>query len=393
MQSASDQEENKWDDEDESTPTDTGAYNKNSSDEEEFKWGMPHSRRERRNSSTNGNIDYCDNSYSPDDEDESADDGDGTYSCSSTLDFENVRIRLKLAEDVEIDDEEDKVLEEEATMNNEDFRNENTATSLSVPLIRRQKAHLYRRQKKWADTFCSNKQMAEFVVRELLSNASDAILRLKSYCFWKHPRIDVAVQGVSDRTVLLQVSDNGDGCEDFSKSIMTEGTSANQKKDGPITTGGKGSAKDCFSVQDAFSFESKTTRKPRRYFAGSQDLALEHTRDCHLMELDREKNRGWAAEKSIEKLQKCDCVDLKPSPVRDNGHGSTVVLALAPVVSGPKKAGSKVRLSTRVKKIKDTVRRIIEYTVRENGKLHGIEFTLDRESIQPRLYIIEREEK
>ena len=80
---------------------------------------------------------------------------------------------------------------------------------------------------------------------------------------------------------------------------MTEGTSVNQSDDGPVTTSGKGSAKDCFSVQDAFSFVSKTHEKPKRYFAGSQDLALEHVRGCPLMGLERDENRGWDAERRL----------------------------------------------------------------------------------------------
>eukprot|EP00957_Ditylum_brightwellii_P004413 335145-Ditylum_brightwellii.AAC.1 len=49
-------------------------------------------------------------------------------------------------------------------------------------LIRRKKAPLEQRQKKWADTFSNASQMREFVVRELISNATDAILRLDKAC-------------------------------------------------------------------------------------------------------------------------------------------------------------------------------------------------------------------
>lgn len=206
-----------------------------------------------------------------------------------------------------------------------------TRISGSVTLIRRQKAHLYQRQKKWSDTFSSSHQMTEFVVRELLSNASDAILRLakeskEGTCGLSEGfrrvdgRIDIKVTGVGMKTVLLEVKDNGDGCEDFAKSIMTEGTSANQEKDGAVTTGGKGSAKDCFSVQDAFSFVSKKVGKDTRYFSGSQDLALEHKSTCLMLDLTLDKNRGSAAESRLEQKQKCNCMHQVSSSVCANIH-------------------------------------------------------------------------
>eukprot|EP00957_Ditylum_brightwellii_P003396 257617-Ditylum_brightwellii.AAC.1 len=69
-------------------------------------------------------------------------------------------------------------------------------------------------------------------------------------------KIDIIVRDVG--TIILEVTDNGEGCADFSNAIMTEGTSANQHaKTSGLTTGGKGSAKDCFSVQGGFSFISK----------------------------------------------------------------------------------------------------------------------------------------
>ena len=259
-------------------------------------------------------------------------------------------------------------------------------------LIRRRKAHLDKRQKKWADTFSGRDQMAEFVVRELLSNATDAILRQaekgdRNDSEVEGGQVNVTVRGVGRYTVLLEVVDYGDGCEDFARSIMTEGTSANQVKRSGVTTGGKGSAKDCFSVQDGFSFVSKVSGLTRRHFAGSQDLALEHSPDCPLMNLELESNRGWEAEKIIERRQQCRCMEIMSPRSReknDRSHGTTVVLALAYIITGTK---AKVGLQSRVRSIRQTVKKIIQYTVGKNGKLDGIEFILDGNNVIPQIYL------
>ena len=265
-------------------------------------------------------------------------------------------------------------------------------------LIRRQKAPLFIRQKKWADTFTCQDQMALFVIRELLSNATDAILRQdrKSDEFTvKDGKVDITVKGTGKTTILLKVTDNGDGCEDFEKSIMTEGTSVNANKIGEgISTGGKGSAKDCFSVQDGFKFVSKTKNGRWRYFAGSQDVALEHVRDCKFLNLENQINRGAQAEKSIERIKKCACMSRKKSFVSKNkdsclnNHGTTVELALAPIVTAKKKA---ITLPTRIRRMKLAVEKVIKNTVGTNGELSGLQFKLNEKVLSPLLAVDTKE--
>jgi len=218
----------------------------------------------------------------------------------------------------------------------------NPRSSIHTGPIRRQKARLDRRQTKWADTFSGKDQMAEFVVRELLSNATDAIIRQANNTGNRNldgfstinGEIDIAVRGVGKYTVLLEVRDNGDGCKDFAKSIMTEGTSANQANgSGFVTTGGKGSAKDCFSVQDGFSFVSKETGQSRwRHFAGSQDIALEHTADCKFMHLEWNENRDLNTERNIENMHVCSCMEniTVPSTSADNTSHAMVPQSSSP---------------------------------------------------------------
>jgi len=67
----------------------------------------------------------------------------------------------------------------------------------------------------------------------------------------------------------------------------------------PITTGGKGSAKECYGLQDAFWIKTKRSGGVVKSFHGSQDHAREHAPDCIRMRWDESSNSGPKAERII----------------------------------------------------------------------------------------------
>lgn len=207
-------------------------------------------------------------------------------------------------------------------------------------LIRRKKASLAKRQKKWVDSFTGKTQIATFLIRELIANATDAILRMvisgKIPGFTTYNgRIDISLKPIGTNSVLLKVTDNDDGCESFRTSIMIEGTTINNyNNQEAVITGGKGSAKDCFAVQDGFKFVSKTIGGCWRYLAGSQDVALEYAKGCCYMNMDDDYNCGSDAESRIERMKVCDCKSKRYFSSSDNvedDHGTTIELAVAPI--------------------------------------------------------------
>ena len=100
------------------------------------------------------------------------------------------------------------------------------------------------------------------------------------------------------KTIFLEVRDNGDGIRDVKECILTELVTQNSDTE-TITTGGKGSVKECHGLQYAFWIKTKRSGGVTKSFHGSQDHAREHAPDCIRMRWDESSNSGPKVERIV----------------------------------------------------------------------------------------------
>eukprot|EP00957_Ditylum_brightwellii_P053419 4048579-Ditylum_brightwellii.AAC.1 len=106
------------------------------------------------------------------------------------------------------------------------------------------------------------------------------------------------------------------------------------------------------------------------------------------MDLELKENRGSNAEDRLEAMKKCSCMESISTDTESCyvTHGTTVTLALAPVLAGTAK---KNRSNSRLRKVEDTVKKVIAFTAGFNSEIDGIGFTLNGEKIKPLLHLDE----